>query len=172
MQQVRNCSWPRRKKNNHALSAELPSRSSRAHHQLPPPATCLDDKHNRRHGIQKPSSHTTNGIMGEGVKGAAAPPPGSVPDFDNPTDVYYTAAVANHCLCIALMTLFFGVRVYVKVVIKRGEHYLEDCTSRRYQCRAYHEVQVNLCQGFCGFAWVSPYNRSRSAASRCSGMGG
>lgn len=60
---------------------------------------------------------------------AADPPPGWVPNFKYPEDVYHTIVVSSHGLSLMVMTLFFAARLYVKLVIKRGELLMEDCRS-------------------------------------------
>ncbi|KAH6880454.1 hypothetical protein B0T10DRAFT_581752 [Thelonectria olida] len=44
-------------------------------------------------------------------------PPGAVPDYDNPIDVAWTRNVATMVVCDALVTVFFGIRIYVKIHI-------------------------------------------------------
>ncbi|KAF4971533.1 hypothetical protein FZEAL_9817 [Fusarium zealandicum] len=46
-------------------------------------------------------------------------PPGAVPDFDNPEDVYWTLNVVLTSICIVFTTAFFAVRIYVKRTINR-----------------------------------------------------
>lgn len=83
---------------------------------------------------------------------AAEPPPGMVPNFAHPKDVYHTVDILVQGLSLVIMTAFFAIRVYVKMVIKRGETLLEDCTlidtALALLCC------TNLMIGFCGASWV------------------
>ncbi|KAF4999851.1 hypothetical protein FDECE_11382 [Fusarium decemcellulare] len=46
-------------------------------------------------------------------------PPGVVPDYDNPEDVYWTLNVVMMAICVSFVAGFFFVRVYVKCTINR-----------------------------------------------------
>lgn len=58
------------------------------------------------------------------------PPPGVTPNYDNPTDVNWTANIAVMAVCDVLVTLFFLIRVYVKSTINR-KILVEDCECHR-----------------------------------------
>ncbi|KAI5458802.1 hypothetical protein BGZ63DRAFT_362455 [Mariannaea sp. PMI_226] len=59
------------------------------------------------------------------------PPPGVVPNFDNPVDVAWTRNVAIMIVCDALVTIFFIIRVYVKIHISH-RILAEDCEQEYY----------------------------------------
>lgn len=67
------------------------------------------------------NASTTNSLA------AAEPPPGMVPNFAHPKDVYHTVDILVQGLSLVIMTGFFAIRVYVKMIVKRGETVLEDC---------------------------------------------
>ncbi|KAF4472497.1 integral membrane [Fusarium albosuccineum] len=46
-------------------------------------------------------------------------PPGVVPDYDNPEDVYWTLNVVMMAICVSFVAAFFFVRIYVKCTINR-----------------------------------------------------
>lgn len=54
-------------------------------------------------------------------------PPGVVPDYMNPEDVYWTLNIVLTTICVFFVTLFFIVRIYVKRTISRNFG-LEDWT--------------------------------------------
>lgn len=54
-------------------------------------------------------------------------PPGVVPDYNSPEDVYWTLNIALTTICVFFITLFFIVRIYVKGTISRNFG-LEDWT--------------------------------------------
>ncbi|SCV53949.1 related to integral membrane protein [Fusarium fujikuroi] len=54
-------------------------------------------------------------------------PPGVVPDYNNPEDVYWTLNIVLTTICVFSITLFFIVRIYVKGTISRNFG-LEDWT--------------------------------------------
>ncbi|KAF5707079.1 integral membrane protein [Fusarium mundagurra] len=47
-------------------------------------------------------------------------PPGVVPDYNNPEDVYWTLNIVLTTICVFFITLFFAVRIYVKGTISRN----------------------------------------------------
>ncbi|RSL86735.1 hypothetical protein CEP51_002626 [Fusarium floridanum] len=53
-------------------------------------------------------------------------PPGAVPDFDNPEDVFYTLNVAMISICVSFVVIFYGIRVFVKRTITH-KILTEDC---------------------------------------------
>ncbi|RGP77298.1 hypothetical protein FLONG3_4596 [Fusarium longipes] len=53
-------------------------------------------------------------------------PPGVVPDYNNPEDVYWTLNIVMTVICVVFVTVFFLVRVYVKRTINRNIG-VEDC---------------------------------------------
>jgi hypothetical protein len=58
---------------------------------------------------------------------AAAPPPAGVtPNFEHPQDVLHTVNLVSNVLCIAVVTPFVLVRVYIKTRIVRSFN-TEDC---------------------------------------------
>ncbi|KAK2607874.1 hypothetical protein N8I77_006517 [Diaporthe amygdali] len=57
---------------------------------------------------------------------AAPPPPSATPDFDHPRDVHHVINWINTGLCLALVTIFSAVRLYVKLVARRDRFLLED----------------------------------------------
>ncbi|WDK13489.1 integral membrane protein [Colletotrichum graminicola] len=60
-----------------------------------------------------------------GPIGAAPPPPGVTPDFDNPRDVGHTSHIVFTSFIQAIVVLFFALRIYVKWSVK-GKFRLED----------------------------------------------
>ncbi|KAI3392615.1 hypothetical protein diail_5457 [Diaporthe ilicicola] len=61
-----------------------------------------------------------------GLVPAAPPPPGESPNFDHPHDVHHAINWINTSLCLAFVTFFSAVRVYVKLVVRRDRILLED----------------------------------------------
>lgn len=59
--------------------------------------------------------------------GALAPPPGVVPDLNNPRDVLWTCNFVTQALAIVIVSSFVCTRFYVK--IKVLEPTLDDCKS-------------------------------------------
>ncbi|KAK1573455.1 uncharacterized protein LY79DRAFT_498442, partial [Colletotrichum navitas] len=60
-----------------------------------------------------------------GPTGAAPPPPGETPNFEDPRDVNHTAHVVYMSLIQAIVVFFFAVRVYAKLSVD-GRFRLED----------------------------------------------
>jgi hypothetical protein len=56
-------------------------------------------------------------------------PPGIVPDYNNPEDVFWTLNIVLAVICAFFTTVFFFIRVYVKRTIHRHIG-VEDCTYR------------------------------------------
>lgn len=62
--------------------------------------------------------------------GAVPPPPGVTPDLENPTDQGHTANMAGLAICVSFGTLFFLIRVFVKlrlthsILVEDGMYYL------------------------------------------------
>ncbi|KAH6980358.1 hypothetical protein EDB82DRAFT_282232 [Fusarium venenatum] len=56
-------------------------------------------------------------------------PPGVVPDYNHPEDVYWTLNIVLTVICVFFVTAFFLVRVYVKRTINRNIG-VEDCTYK------------------------------------------
>lgn len=54
-------------------------------------------------------------------------PPGVVPDYKDPEDVYWTLNIVLTTICVFFITLFFIVRIFVKRTISRNFG-LEDWT--------------------------------------------
>ncbi|TEA09178.1 hypothetical protein C8034_v012405 [Colletotrichum sidae] len=50
-----------------------------------------------------------------GPVGAFPPPPGVIPNFDDPRDAGWTLNIAGMSVMAAVTTIFFGVRTYVKI---------------------------------------------------------
>ncbi|KAK7227970.1 hypothetical protein V2G26_000140 [Clonostachys chloroleuca] len=59
--------------------------------------------------------------------GAAPPPPGVIPNFENPPDAGRIATIAVFAVCYPLSTALFATRIYSKIVIIR-QLVLEDVT--------------------------------------------
>lgn len=57
---------------------------------------------------------------------AAPPPQGVIPHFGHPRDIHHAINWINTSLCLALVTIFSTVRVYVKLVVRRDRILLED----------------------------------------------
>ncbi|KKZ67229.1 hypothetical protein EMCG_07079 [[Emmonsia] crescens] len=76
------------------------------------------------------------------VKGALDPPPGLIPNFEHPKDNLNTVLVVTQILCIIFVTIFFSLRVYVKLSILRSFG-REDWTC---------VISWILCLGYCGTA--------------------
>lgn len=55
-------------------------------------------------------------------------PPGVVPDYNHPEDVYWTLNVVIISICVVLITGFLAARVHVKRTINR-KILTEDCES-------------------------------------------
>ncbi|KAK1994308.1 hypothetical protein LX36DRAFT_584601 [Colletotrichum falcatum] len=66
-----------------------------------------------------------------GPTGAAPPPPGETPDFDNPRDVGHTSHLVFTSFIQAIVVIFFAVRIYVKVSVN-GKFRLEDCSQLQW----------------------------------------
>lgn len=67
-------------------------------------------------------------------------PPGAVPDFDHPEDVFYTLNVAMVSICVSFVIVFYGIRLYVKRTITH-KLLTEDC-----KC-CHHDIDVaNHCR--------------------------
>ncbi|KAK7428397.1 hypothetical protein QQZ08_005016 [Neonectria magnoliae] len=62
-----------------------------------------------------------------------SPPPGVVPDFDNPEDVAWTINVVMMAVCDALVTAFFIIRIYAKISIN-PKILVEDYTCTLAYC--------------------------------------
>lgn len=59
-------------------------------------------------------------------------PPGVVPDFDHPEDVYWTLNIVITVICIAFTTVFFCIRLYAKRTIHR-RFVTEDCEYNNHR---------------------------------------
>jgi hypothetical protein len=59
-------------------------------------------------------------------EGAAPPPPGVEPNFDNPSGGVHFWLIFAQFLCIPIVTVFVALRIYVKIFMQH-EFYLEDC---------------------------------------------
>lgn len=57
---------------------------------------------------------------------AADPPPGVVANLENPDKTAQTWDFVTQSLCLVFMTVFFGLRTYVKLFILNGFG-IEDC---------------------------------------------
>jgi NO-binding membrane sensor protein with MHYT domain len=53
-------------------------------------------------------------------EGGMEPPPGVVPNFDNPTKLVYNASIVTQALCVSIVGLVVAVRIYVRVHILRS----------------------------------------------------
>jgi hypothetical protein len=76
-------------------------------------------------------------------------PPGVVPDYSNPEDVYWTLNIALTVICVSFVTVFFLVRVYVKRTINRNIA-VEDCTYKNCvksedQADNYRDMYSSIC---------------------------
>lgn len=58
--------------------------------------------------------------------GAFPPPPGVTPELNDPPDAGRQGAIAGLAICLAVATILFAVRVFVKLRITR-RLLLEDC---------------------------------------------
>lgn len=63
-----------------------------------------------------------------GSIGAAPPPPGETPNFDNPRDAGHMLHMVYMVLIQIVVVVFFALRVYVKLSVN-GKFRLEDCRS-------------------------------------------
>lgn len=61
-----------------------------------------------------------------GPIGAAAPPLGETPDFNNPRDAGHVLHLVYMCFIQTIVVVFFAIRVYVKLWAN-GKFRLEDC---------------------------------------------
>ena len=55
----------------------------------------------------------------EGRVGQLPPPPGVVPNFDNPRDVGHKANITGLIICCILATTFIAIRAYVRFFVNR-----------------------------------------------------
>jgi hypothetical protein len=87
--------------------------------------------------------------------GAAPPPPGVIPNFENPPDAGRIATIAVFAVCYPLSTALFATRIYSKIVIIR-QLVLEDgrsCVTALFLSSSY---AVLICRPVtCFLAWVS-----------------
>ncbi|KAL2681293.1 hypothetical protein Neosp_008904 [[Neocosmospora] mangrovei] len=80
-------------------------------------------------------------------------PPGAVPDFDNPEDVFYTLNVAMTSICVSFVVIFFGIRIYVKRTITH-KLLTEDWTCSVAFVHLDHHVLSDLARYGAGYhAW-------------------
>lgn len=75
-------------------------------------------------GMSSPSSTPTS------FPGAAPPPPGVTPNLENPSDQGHNANIVGLSVCISFATIFYFMRVYVKLRITR-RIFLEDGEQER-----------------------------------------
>jgi hypothetical protein len=61
------------------------------------------------------------------TEGAAPPPPGVVPDFENPHGAVHLWTILTQLLCIPIVTIFVGLRICTKIFLI-NRMYAEDCT--------------------------------------------
>jgi hypothetical protein len=59
-------------------------------------------------------------------QGAIPPPPGVVPDFNNPSGGVHFWLKFAQFVCIPIITIFVALRMYAKILMLH-EFYLEDC---------------------------------------------
>ncbi|ORY66613.1 uncharacterized protein BCR38DRAFT_512850 [Pseudomassariella vexata] len=64
----------------------------------------------------------------DGLVGAVPPPPGRVPNFENPQDLGRVPHLIGVITCFALSTLFVAIRCYVKVTNTNRRWMIEDMT--------------------------------------------
>lgn len=60
--------------------------------------------------------------------GAATPPDGITPNFDNPTDVLRTVNYVTQALSLFFVSLFMCLKYYAKTTVLRGTWNLDDRT--------------------------------------------
>lgn len=87
--------------------------------------------------------------------GAAPPPPGVIPNFENPPDAGRIATIAVFAVCYPLSTALFATRIYSKIVIIR-QLVLEDgrhCPTALFLSSAYAMLIYRPVT--CVLAWVS-----------------
>ncbi|CEF84523.1 hypothetical protein FGSG_13487 [Fusarium graminearum PH-1] len=68
-------------------------------------------------------------------------PPGVVPDYNHPEDVYWTLNIVLAVICVFFTTTFFLVRVYVKRTISRNIG-VEDCLCNYVLYNGFNEYIV------------------------------
>ena len=63
--------------------------------------------------------------------GAAAPPDGVIPNFENPQDVLFTVNLVVEIICLALVIPFVSLRIYIRAHFMRqiGK---EECTCPQW----------------------------------------
>lgn len=76
-------------------------------------------------------------------------PPGVVPDYNHPEDVYWTLNIVLAVICVFFTTTFFLVRVYVKRTISRNIG-VEDCMSKicvktEHQADSHRDMYSSIC---------------------------
>jgi hypothetical protein len=91
-----------------------------------------------------------------GVQGGVDPPPGVVPNFQNPTDIVHTSNIVLQGVGIGLVTPFVAVRVLVKAY-HAPPFLFEDCRS---SCAIWilgtvQWTYLSSWIGICIVAWVS-----------------
>ncbi|GKT48499.1 uncharacterized protein ColSpa_08680 [Colletotrichum spaethianum] len=76
-----------------------------------------------------------------GPTGAAPPPPGETPNFDNPRDAGHMVHLVYMSLIQAIVVVFFAVRVYVKLSVN-GKFRLEDLYTELHYGEGFHFWEI------------------------------
>lgn len=74
-------------------------------------------------------------------------PPGIVPDYNHPEDVFWTLNIVLAVICAFFTAVFFFIRVYVKRTIHRHIG-VEDCTYRVWfidQADRFRDMRSSIC---------------------------
>lgn len=80
-------------------------------------------------------------------------PPGVVPDFNHPEDVYWTLNIVITVISVVLTTVFFCIRIYAKRTIHR-RFVTEDCEHSNHYDMYGRKLTWSLA-GTCIVAYVS-----------------
>lgn len=74
--------------------------------------------------------------------GAVSPPPGVVPDFEHPEDIFWTVNIVSQTVAMVTITVFFSLRVFTKTFIA-PPFCREDCKTRPKLRIFYQKLTVN-----------------------------
>ncbi|CZR55483.1 uncharacterized protein PAC_05371 [Phialocephala subalpina] len=67
-------------------------------------------------------------------KGAVPPPPGVVPDFQNPQDVLYTISLVTQILCLSIVTPIVWLKIYARARIQKVMYREDWCCLAAWVC--------------------------------------